>query len=152
MSTMGYFNQSWFETHPERVAPVFSPDGKRVAYSAQRGKVAAAVVDAVESGNYDKMVAQTPVFSPDGRHAAWAAVVGGKCRIFVDGSEIKDKAFNSIYTTNEGTLVFDGPTHFHALADVAVAGGKKNAVQFLRVDVEIGADSAATSGASRLTR
>jgi roadblock/LC7 domain-containing protein len=150
-TAIGYLS-TWFQTHPERVAPVFSPDGRRVAYSAQRGRVSAVVVDGTESGSYDKMVAQTPVFSPDGRHAAWAASVGGKYRIFVDGSEMKDQAFNTIYTTHEGTLIFDGPSHFHALADVGVAGGKKNVVQFLRVDVEIGSGAAATAGESRLAR
>ena len=136
-TTIGFLN-SWFEAHPDSVAPVLSPDGKRVAYSARRGKATLVVVDGVESGGYDETVSQTPVFSPDGRHTAWAALVGGKYRIFVDGSEIKDRAFDDIYCTNEGTLVFDSPTHFRALASVALAGRKKNEKQFLRVDVEIG--------------
>lgn len=121
------------------LAPAFSPDGKRVAYAARRGKAVVVVVDAAESGPYEKVAPRTPVFSPDGRHAAWAASVGGQWRIFVDGAEVTGRTFDAFFTGDDGTLVFDAPNRFHALADVGKSGDRSagGGASIIRSDVDL---------------
>jgi hypothetical protein len=66
-------------------APHFSKDGKRFAYTAERGGKRFAVVDGVESKPYD--LVRTPAFSGDGSHAAFEAVRDGQTLFVVDGRE-----------------------------------------------------------------
>ena len=67
--------------------PVFSPDGKRVAYSARKGGRWFVVVDGQAGPEYDGIMAGTPVFSPDGKRLAYVPEKGGKWLVVVDGQE-----------------------------------------------------------------
>ena len=67
------------------LTPLFSPDGKRIAYRAERGKQCFAVVDNIEGKAY----AETGrlVFSPDSKRLGYAAKSGDKWFVVVDGVE-----------------------------------------------------------------
>lgn len=56
--------------------PVFSPDGRRLGYRAQRGEARFVVVDAQSGPPWHRVSA--PVFSPDSRHVAYWARDPGK--------------------------------------------------------------------------
>jgi Tol biopolymer transport system component len=62
---------------------VFSPDGKRVACAAQKGRKQLVVVDGQPGPEYDDVA--RPVFSPDGKRLAYAARDGKKNLVIVDG-------------------------------------------------------------------
>jgi roadblock/LC7 domain-containing protein len=74
--------------------PVFSPDGKHVAYTAVRARVGLGlppfreeqlvVADGQEGQVYDGIGDGTPVFTPDGR-LVYKAYVGEKLGVVVDG-------------------------------------------------------------------
>jgi hypothetical protein len=78
---------------------VFSPDGSRYAYVAEKDTDRWVVVlDGVEYGPggklepgstraYPKVAKGPPTFSPDGKRAAWVAVVDGGYVVVVDGKE-----------------------------------------------------------------
>ena len=58
--------------------PVFSPDSRRVAYLALKGKKWVAVIDGVPGPEYDPnygscCVGEYFIFSPDGHHVAYCA-------------------------------------------------------------------------------
>jgi len=63
--------------------PVLSPDNRRTAYFAIRGKKWLLVVDGAESNSYDA-VSGPPVFSPDSRRLAYAAKKNGNWLVVVD--------------------------------------------------------------------
>ena len=65
--------------------PAFSPDGKRIAYAATKGKKWLVVADGQPGPEYDECGAGTPVFSPDGKRVAYSARKGGKQLVVVDG-------------------------------------------------------------------
>jgi Tol biopolymer transport system component len=67
----------------------FSPDGRRVAYVAGRGKKFLVVVDGKEGPEYDRIGVGAPSFSPDSRRLAYFAERGGKTFAVVDGIEGK---------------------------------------------------------------
>jgi len=56
--------------------PVFSPDGRSIAYAATKGGKSFIVMDGKRLPEYAGV--QDPVISPDGRKAAYAAAQGGK--------------------------------------------------------------------------
>ena len=65
--------------------PVFSRDGKRVAYEASPdGKKRVIITDGVPSDQYDD-IAEGPLFSPDGTHLAYRAGLSDKYFVLLDG-------------------------------------------------------------------
>ena len=67
--------------------PVFSADGKRLAYVVSKAADAAAViVDAIEGKTYDS-VGQVR-FSPDGKRVAYVATKASRTMVVLDGAEI----------------------------------------------------------------
>ena len=64
-----------------------SPDSRRVAYVAQRGRKQLVVVDGVEGAEYDGIGEGTPIFSPNGGRVAYIAQRGRKWLVVVDGVE-----------------------------------------------------------------
>jgi len=71
--------------------PIFSRDGKRVAFVASRRGKCFVVVDGREGRNYEITSDEWPIadliFSPTGRHVAYKARRGGKNYLVVDGKE-----------------------------------------------------------------
>jgi TPR repeat protein len=74
------------------IFPVFSPDGRRVAYGAgdKSGLLGMAldetiVIDGTVGKHYDEV--GTPVFSPDSRHVTYRAFRENRWRMVVDGTE-----------------------------------------------------------------
>ncbi|MBI3597403.1 MAG: PD40 domain-containing protein [Nitrospirae bacterium] len=70
----------------------FSPDGRRLAYSARIGDTWKVIADGVEHGDYELAlpfggVEHPAFFSPDGRRLAYAAKHGGKWHAVIDGAE-----------------------------------------------------------------
>jgi len=63
--------------------PVFSQDGRRLAYVACREDKQSMVVDGQPGREYDRVAA--PVFSPDGQRLAYAAHNRGRWFVVVDG-------------------------------------------------------------------
>lgn len=68
---------------PEGVAPVFSPDGKRVAFAAKKGEKWALHVDGKRGDEFDEV--RDPAFTADGKTVCvvrndhrWAVAVDGK--------------------------------------------------------------------------
>jgi roadblock/LC7 domain-containing protein len=94
-------------------SPIFSPDGKRVAYAAVIGDKQFVVVDGKEGKQYDGIVG-SPIFSPDSKRVAYAAVIGDKQFVVLDGKE--EKQYDVIITIRGGRIVFDSDERFHYLA------------------------------------
>jgi len=65
--------------------PVFSPDGRRIAYWAQDGTNVRVVADGVAGRPYDEI--GKILFGPDGEHFAFEARLGSQWRLVVDGVE-----------------------------------------------------------------
>jgi hypothetical protein len=110
--------------------PVFSPDGRRLAYRAMRDGEEMVVCDGQEGKGYARVGEGSLVFSPDGRHLAYLAGVGrGQAGYVIDGQEGPVHAFvlkgsfrfspdsrRSAYVTREGEA-------FHWLLDGARQAG-----------------------------
>lgn len=75
----------------------FSPDSRRVAYVAGRGKKFLVVVDGKEGSEYDRIDVGAPNFSPDSRRLAYFAQRGGKTLAVVDG--IESKPFDTTHSS-----------------------------------------------------
>ncbi|MCE5197483.1 hypothetical protein LLG39_00735 [bacterium] len=63
----------------------FSPDGRRVAYTARIGKKWVMVVDGKESAEFDGI--REPYFSADSKHVCFVGFRGGKAIFVMDGKE-----------------------------------------------------------------
>lgn len=108
---------------PETLA--VSPDSKRVAYEAGRGKKQLVVVDGVEGKEYDGIGEWSALSSPDSKRVAYGARRGKKWLVVVDG--VEGKEYDRFIRGS--TLVFDAPNLLHGLA---VRGD-----EIFRVEVEI---------------
>src|SRR6185436_7438542 len=76
-------------------APVFSPDGKHVAYKAKEGKRWFVVLDGQEQKGFDALGSGKIVFSADSRRMAYVARSGAKWSVIVDGNEsVHDDVIN----------------------------------------------------------
>jgi hypothetical protein len=86
---------------------VFSPDGKRLAYAAQKAKQWVVVVDGKEGKEYDSIGHLT--FSPDSKTVVYSARRGDRQLTIAGGKE--GKLYYGI-----APIVFDSPNTFHYLA------------------------------------
>jgi Tol biopolymer transport system component len=74
---------------PNDGAPVFSPNGKRLAYIAQEGSQRFVVLDGKPGAKYEAVSKGTLTFSPDSKRLAYVAGKGGKWTVVLDGAEGK---------------------------------------------------------------
>ncbi len=74
---------------PNDGAPVFSPDGMRLAYIAQDGGQRFVVLDGRPGAKYDAVYKGRLVFSPDSKRLAYVAGKGGKWTVVLDSVEGK---------------------------------------------------------------
>lgn len=65
-----------------------SPNGRRVAYSAQYSDGQRVFLDNVAEGPYEQLQQSPPIFSPDGNHLAYVADVAGERYVVVNGLRI----------------------------------------------------------------
>jgi hypothetical protein len=91
--------------------PIFSPNGKRLAYRARRGNKWLMVVDGDEGTEYHAVGRSSYVFSPDSRHLAYTAKRGDKWVVVVDGRETP--GYDAFVPSSH--LVFDTANSLHAL-------------------------------------
>jgi len=69
-------------------SPIFSPDGRRIAYAAVNNEEKMFyVTDDKEGPSYDKLIKGSDIFSPDSQRIAYGASKQGKCLVNVDGRE-----------------------------------------------------------------
>ena len=78
-----------------------SPDGKRMAHAAKKGKKWFLVVDGRDGTKYDGLVPVSQIFSPDGKCVAYIAMTGKKQFVVVDGRE--GSGYDMVVTN---TLIF----------------------------------------------
>ncbi|HYL11749.1 MAG TPA: hypothetical protein VEV41_01865 [Terriglobales bacterium] len=86
-------------------APIFSPDGKRVAYAAQKGAKLFVVVDGKAGAEYDTIGGGTLVFSPDGKRVAYGARKGANWLVVVDGQEGAEYAWIGTLSFSPGGVL-----------------------------------------------
>ena len=108
------------------LAPVFSPDGRHVAYVAGNDKGQSfMVVHGIVGTAYDSVSA--PVFSPDGQHIAYVAGDSKSMSYFVVVDGIEGEEYDKIMDRDEPdtpsasrasttAIVFDSDRDFHYLA------------------------------------
>ncbi len=75
------------DVDPNDGAPVFSPDGKRLAYIAQEGGQRFVVLDGKPGAKYEAVYKGTLTFSPDSKRLAYVAGKGGMRTVVLDGTE-----------------------------------------------------------------
>ncbi len=67
--------------------PIFSPDGKRMAYAAESNNRQFVVMDGVEGKRCEAIKEDAIVFSPNSQREAYPAKIGSKWVMIVDGKE-----------------------------------------------------------------
>jgi hypothetical protein len=81
-----------------------SPDGKRFAYAARKGKQWLAVIDGKEGPAFDLM-GREPFFNIDGSHVAYAAQKGVSQVVMLDGKEVgfyEDLVYSRLIFSRDG--------------------------------------------------
>ena len=83
---------------------IFSPDSRRFAYIAMRGKRQFVVLDGVAGNTHEGIAEGTLTFSRAGDHFAYAAFDNGECRIFLDRKECgrADTIASDLIFSNDG--------------------------------------------------
>jgi hypothetical protein len=100
--------------------PVFSPDGKQVAYFTWIKSGWYFVKDNIEfPQKYDAIGSRTLIFSPDGKHTAFLGQLGEEWCVAVDGQA--GKKYDGIITVRGGKITFDSNDQ---LSYLAVDGSK----------------------------
>jgi hypothetical protein len=131
--------------------PVFSSDGRRMAYWAWDGSRVRIVVDGVTGKPYDE-VGQL-LFGPDGQHLAAEVRVGSKWFLLVDGVEgseyvptKRSTGITTVFAPKEPRVSrLRSPNGWRfARPDLLVYVGAKDG-EFVRLEVQIHAVRAATS-------
>ena len=89
---------------------VFSPDSRRLAYIARRGRdsfVQFVVVDGVPGKPYDGIIGSGLAFSPDSKHVVYGTGRGGKGFVVVDGHECweYDGFLSGLFSGSGGSCV-----------------------------------------------
>jgi Tol biopolymer transport system component len=105
--------------------PVFSPDGRHVAYSAQKGNDCVVVLDGRAGPRFDAIWAPSLCFSPDGARFAYQAKTAGKAVVVVDGKAGEGCAALKAVDQNHpgaGRSIFFSPDGAHVVY-VAQQGG-----------------------------
>jgi len=93
---------------------VFSPDSRRVAYSAEMGEKCLVVVDGQAGPEYDDILEGSPVFSPDSSRVAYSARKGQKRFVVVDGQAGPE--YDAIVRFDPAKLTFDADGALEYLA------------------------------------
>ena len=90
--TIAVDDKPWDRKFPEMVlAPLFSPDGKRVAALVKENDLWAIAVDGLVTGDFYDMV-WAPTFSPCGRHVLAKARTNDGLFVLVDGKQAGNHA------------------------------------------------------------
>jgi len=88
---------------------MFSPDGKRLAYTARNGNKWFMVVDGVKGEEYDGL--REPYFSMDSKHVCYVAFSGKDCILVMDGKEYAKYPFIKMnfpsYRTKKPVRIID---------------------------------------------
>lgn len=85
-----------------------SPNGRRVAYSAQYSDGQRVFLDNVSEGPYEKLQESAPIFSRDGEQLAYVADVAGERYVVVNGRRLgpyQDIGV-PVFSPQDGTLAF----------------------------------------------
>jgi hypothetical protein len=92
--------------YAEMHRPIFSSDGRHVAYVAMKDEKWRAVVDDRDGAEYDNDL-ESLTLSPDGRHSAYVVRTGEKWRVVRDGKEgvAYDHAINPLVFSANGKRV-----------------------------------------------
>jgi len=109
--------------------PVFSPDGKSLAYVASP-KQGQSVVVAFGKASEAYALADTPAFSPDGKQIAWGAIKDDRWTVWHNGMPIGrefDHAGIPVFAPKGGALAFVGISKGKKFVVVA---GKKSGGDF----------------------
>ena len=89
-----------------KLAPIFSPNSRRVAYVAQHDRRLFAVIDGAEGKKYDRM--SGIIFSPDSRRVAYTAIPGERWFVVVDdvGGKEYDGIHDSIFSPDSKRVAY----------------------------------------------
>jgi hypothetical protein len=114
----GYVSQFWIDTHGVS-APVFSPDGMRVAHAVRRDKDATVIVLDGKQGPVFPSIIAGPVFSPDNRQVAFAISENQTKALVIDEANVgRGPGGDTDFITHLTFAPGNGP-----LAYIGVAGG-----------------------------
>lgn len=105
--------------------PIFSPDGKHLAFVGQKDGKYVMVVDGQGQAEYNLIYGRGPIFSADGKHTAYSAALGKKRVVVLDGNQGPE------YNTIMGEPAFgpDGALYYSAVRDNALYRVKQPQVE-----------------------
>lgn len=106
--------------------PLFSPDGRHVAWTGVSDRGCFAVVDGKESLPYNIVMRTTLGFSPDSQHFAFAAERNGTKYIVVDGLEL-DNGWHGFLQGSD--FEWEGARRFYILGT--------RSPKYLRIEIEL---------------
>ena len=114
----GFFSQLLSDIHGV-TAPVFSPDGARVAHAVRRGEDDATVMVDGQPGPRFPSIVAGPVFSADSRHVAYVVSDAGVKTLVVDGERVGGGSAPGTDFVSELTFAPDNRT----VGYVGITGG-----------------------------
>jgi hypothetical protein len=106
----------------QQLNPTYSPDGKKIAFTAFQGNQADIFVFDIESGaitnlTNDSYFDAAPVFSPDGRTLVYSSVVGGYAKLFrlqIDNPAQRAQLTSGEWNDIDASFSPDGKRIFYA--------------------------------------